>query len=936
MFRKLSYFLFLISQCSFSSAQRFGGNPPSIKWQQINSDTVRVIFPAGMEAEAKRVADISHFLSRTTASSIGSELRKINIVLQDQTTVSNAYVGLAPWRSEFYTTPLQNSLNLGSLPWTDNLAIHEYRHVQQYMNFRKGLSRFAYIIAGEEGQSVANAAAVPDWFFEGDAVFQETAVSEQGRGRLPEFFNGYRSLWLTGKKYSYMKLRNGSYRHFVPDHYQLGYLLVTYGRQQHGIEFWKKVTEDASRFKPLFYPFQHSVQKYSGKDFKTFVKDATAVYKNELQQKSTAEAGSALTAQHANYVTDYQYPYILGQDSILVLKKTYRQIPAWYILTGGTEKKIVTKDIGIDDYYSYRNGKIVYTAYETDARWDWRDFSVIRTLDIYSKKRKKITTRTKYFSPDISHDGTKIAAVQVKPGGNSVLHILEAETGKLLKEFPNTENLFYTFPRFSTNDQSIITAVRNSKGQMSLAKIDLQGGKSQYLLPFTWQVIANTFVQGDTILFTASHKGRDEVMMLHEQLIYRLVSHYTGGYHPALDPNNHSVLYSRFTAGGMQLFRENIKPLQHFSKEEWSDETFAVYAEQALNQDGGELLSRIPQRQYNVSTYRRGFRLFNFHSWRPYYDEPNWSFTVYSDNILNTFDTELYYSYNQNEQSHKVGYNGTFSAWYPWLVGGISYTFDRRVSDSARTITWNELNGNIGLQLPLNFSSGRMYKYLTLASSFNAEQLYFTRSSKDSFDNLRFNYIQSGINWTIQTQRAIQHIYPRFAHSIYLQLRNTVGKYSAVQFLGTTSLYLPGIHVNHNLVLNGAYQARDTTGEYFFDNNFPISRGYPGVDLPRMWKWGLNYHLPLLYPDWGFGQIVYFLRIRANAFYDYTTVKSLRTGTSTPLRSTGAEIYFDTRWWNQQPVTFGFRYSRLLDADSYRNPPNVNQWEFIMPVILIR
>jgi hypothetical protein len=33
-----------------------------------------------------------------------------------------------------------------------------------------------------------------------------------------------------------------------------------------------------------------------------------------------------------------------------------------------------------------------------------------------------------------------------------------------------------------------------------------------------------------------------------------------------------------------------------------------------------------------------------------------------------------------------------------------------------------------------------------------------------------------------------------------------------------------------------------------------------------------NYHLPLLYPDWGFGNIVYFLRVRGNAFYDFTKV----------------------------------------------------------------
>lgn len=98
---------------------------------------------------------------------------------------------------------------------------------------------------------------------------------------------------------------------------------------------------------------------------------------------------------------------------------------------------------------------------------------------------------------------------------------------------------------------------------------------------------------------------------------------------------------------------------------------------------------------------------------------------------------------------------------------------------------------------------------------------------------------------------------------------------------------------------------------------------------------GVNYNLPLFYPDKGFGQLVYFLRVRANLFYDQSTVKSLRTGTTVSLRSVGSEIFFDTRWWNQQNVTFGFRYSRLLDADKYINPPGVNQWQFVLPVNLI-
>ena len=95
----------------------------------------------------------------------------------------------------------------------------------------------------------------------------------------------------------------------------------------------------------------------------------------------------------------------------------------------------------------------------------------------------------------------------------------------------------------------------------------------------------------------------------------------------------------------------------------------------------------------------------------------------------------------------------------------------------------------------------------------------------------------------------------------------------------------------------------------------------------------MNYHLPLVYPDWGFGNIVYFMRVRANAFYDYTNGRFLRPKTDYQLRTAGCEFFFDTKWWNEYPVSFGIRYSRLLDNELLGQGPN--QWEFILPVNLL-
>jgi hypothetical protein len=69
------------------------------------------------------------------------------------------------------------------------------------------------------------------------------------------------------------------------------------------------------------------------------------------------------------------------------------------------------RDISNDEQFSYRNGKIVYAAYETDPRWGWRDYSVIKILDVATNQQQTLRHKTKYFTPDISPSGGKIATV---------------------------------------------------------------------------------------------------------------------------------------------------------------------------------------------------------------------------------------------------------------------------------------------------------------------------------------------------------------------------------------------------------------------------------------------------------------------------------------------------------------------------------------------
>ncbi len=270
----------------FCIAQNFGGNAPSVKWKQINTLKAKVIFPQGLDSQANRIANAVQLMDSATSKTIGGSQRKWNIILQNQTTIPNAYVRMAPIMSELFMTPGQDNFNTGSIRWDDNLITHENRHMQQFSNFNKGLTKLFSFFLGQEGQLFANGLFLPDYFFEGDAVWQETLVSAQGRGRMPAFYNGFKSLWLENKKYSWMKYRSGSLKDFVPDHYPLGYILVAYGYEKYGENFWNNVTNDAVRFKSFF---NKAIEKHSGLPFKQFRQDAVNFFKEKslLEEKKS-------------------------------------------------------------------------------------------------------------------------------------------------------------------------------------------------------------------------------------------------------------------------------------------------------------------------------------------------------------------------------------------------------------------------------------------------------------------------------------------------------------------------------------------------------------------------------------------------------------------------------------------------------------------------
>jgi len=552
-----------------------------------------------------------------------------------------------------------------------------------------------------------------------------------------------------------------------------------------------------------------------------------------------------------------------------------------------------------------------------------------------------ITRHSKYFSPDISEDGKTIVAVQVEPLGRSSLQILDAENGKLISSVPNPENLFYTYPKFYSSDK-IISAVRNKSGQMSLAETDIGTGLTQYFFPFSFNVIGFPCIWHDTVYFSASRLNDDKIFAYSiknnnlQVLESPLFKEALGYYQPHV--NDDKIVWTTFTANGFKLIQKDKLTLSWKSVgNKYFEDSISDFGIAAINKTNTNLLAFVPKTAVTVNRYSKATGLLNFHSIEPNIDDPEYSITVVSENILNTLQSQLSFTYDRNEQFKKVGFNAVYGALFPYLSAGIDYTIDRRGRYHGQRVYWNEIEPGAGINVPLNLSKGRSLTNLNIGSRYTFNRTNYQGVYKDTFGTVSYSYLNNSFSLTNQVQKAKQQIFPRFAQTLSVNFKKAITNFQGSQLVVDGNLYFPGLFPNQSIVLNGAVLQKDKSSQLNFSSNFPFSRGYSAENLYQMIKWGIDFHLPLIYPDKGIANIVYLLRTRASLFYDLTHVNDFFANGNTftaDFRSTGVEIYFDTKWWNELPLTFGIRYSRLLDDDLFGQVGS-NRWELILPVNLL-
>ncbi len=941
-------------------------NAPSVNWYQINTPNFRLLYPKGFETQAQRVANTLESIREPEAKTMGVLPKKISIILQNQSSVSNGFVTLAPRRSEFYTMPSQNYNFVGTNDWLNLLATHEYRHVVQFQRSITGFNKFFYYLFGQQAVAGLAFAAAPQWFWEGDAVATETAFTPSGRGRIPNFDLVFRTNIMEGRTFNYHKQYLRSYKNNIPNHYVLGYNMVSYLRKKTGDPLiWEKIVGRSWKVPFIPFAFSNAMKKETGLYVKDLYKEMAAERKKDYEaalQGVEITPFEVITKRKSATYTDYFYPQQLDDGKILVTKSGIGDIEQLVVLSldGTEEKRYVQGIINDAGMLSAANRRVVWNEFRYDPRWLVRTYSVIKGYDFGSKESRIVSSHSRYSAAALSPNGYQVATIETSNDYKIQLVILDYFSGKVLVQFPNPTNDLLAMPRWTPDGKSILTLRTNASGK-TITKFDVVQNTSTDLIPVSQENIGYPVAYQNFILFNSPVSGIDNIYAVDvgTQERFQVTSSKYGAYNPTVSNDGKTIYYNDQSRDGMDVVRIPMEP-SYWKKIESVTSPPASFFQHLVDQEGKPtLLQSVSQTTFETKRYRRISGMINPHSWGPYFVNTltQVDLGITSQDILSTTSVDGGYVYDVTERTGawraRVSYQGA----YPILdfqvtqsnrsvnEGDIQYRKvvapdTTLVTDNLR-FTWSEKTLEAGLRVPLVTTSSKFignvsfanYVGVTTISGFKNSidgggrlfpakfPQYFYRDLADN-GTLLFNHFSFSSYRLLKRSR--RDINSRWGQAAYVDYSNTPygGDFSGGQFSFYGLSYFPGLGKHDSFWGYWAYQKSEIaslnlskgTGldNYTFRNQIPLPRGQSVSRFMDFYSMSANYTMPLWYPDIALGPLVNFQRLRANLFVDYGFGKST-FATRTFIQSytsVGGEIKLDINILRFLPqFNVGFRYS---------------------------
>lgn len=914
----------------------YGADPARFKWNVAKLPHYNLIYPQGNDSMAYRYALYLENVYPRVKKTIGEPMKiKFPVILHPGSMSSNGLVSWAPRRMELITTP---SSKLDAQSWDKHLVLHESRHVIQMGKLMHGIFRPLYYIIGEQAAGVA-AFFLPTWFLEGDAVSTETAMSNAGRGRLPEFNMTYRAQMLgDGKLFSFDKLLLGSYKDYTGDYYALGYDLTSYARYRYGSDIWDKTT---SRYVSVPFLFSSAFKHHTGISIDKHYKETFDYLRDEWEKQDTAVLVPSYLSPAKDKYTSYRYPQLLNDSSVIAVKSGLEDLNSLVLLTNGKKKRL--SYIGrINSRLNLRNGQVFWTEIVPGLRWTHENYSVLKRYDPATGRITTLTPRQRYLAPAIDEAGKTAAVSRFTIAGKSELVLVDLENGKERVCFDVPDNAFIKELTFGEDGNVIAVAV--SDAGMGILQLNTQTGDWTELIETTSANITAPVWNKGRLFFESGVSGTNNIYSLNplDSLAYRLTSSRFGAFDPAFDPQEDRLFFSDYQAKGYRVASLPTDSLLAEATDLGQPYRFPL-AETLAEQEQFNLDSaRLDSIDFNPVPYRKGLHTFKIHSWAPFYYDVAEAMNsgaddlativkpgvmVLSQNSLNTAIMQAGWYYKKGYHHGRMAF--TYKGWFPVFDLALDYgekAFDMSwtKNEEGKEVTQlqythrNQLEADVRVYLPFNLTRNHYTRGIQPSLTY-----YYTNNKYQQFESRKFRnfqYILPELRFYNYRQLAQRDILPRWGYQVRLQYLHSpfnTENYGDL-YAARLTTYWPGIIRNHGLMLRFGYQYQTLDGKslYLPKRLLDETRGYNYLYQTRQqWAFKADYAFSIFSPDLSLGQFVYIRRLRANLFYDLTRNEARKAGGWTTQSSYGTDLIFD---WNLLRMTFPLTTGvRLIQPINY-------------------
>jgi hypothetical protein len=905
----LTIFVFFVLTAQITSAQYYetGQDPGSLKWLQIETGRFRVIFPESYKAEGIRFAkSLDESYSKLTNIFPEKKFR-IPVIIHNYSIESNGYVAWAPKRMEVYPTPDQNSIPLGT---KTQLSLHELTHVFQLASLNQGFSKAMSVLLGEQFFGISSV-MLPLWYFEGNAVFAESVLTESGRGRAPSFLKQFKAITLENDKiYKYDRIVNNSYKKYIPDHYQSGYQMVTYAMAREDLQIWNKTLEYTAKKPFLLDPVNLSLSKYGGLSKRKLYNETfdtlKAVWNRELSEKNIVLYDTLNPEKHGEFV-NYHSPVLVGEDSIIAIKSSMRD-PLSFVLVNPdkrSEKTICTSGQMYLYTLSFGGGKLVWVENKPDPRWTNRTYSVIKIMDLKTSRITSLSHKSRYMAAALSPDGKTVAAAENSVDNSNSLVLLSAETGEIIGSEKVPENAAIQQPRWDNSGQKITVISLTDKGE-GILSWSVGNHRWEMLVEYGKDDLQAALLRNDSLFFVSSASETENVFLKLPGGKTSCITRSKFGIND-ISLNGNNILFCNYTASGYNISQSGIKDFSDNIEKGTESSTFLInrFEKYSTSAENASI------KNYSPEPYRKYQHLFRFHSWMPFFADIDEikndpasirpGVTLMSQNQLSTLITTVGYEYSANKE-HLLHTAIIWKGWYPVLESRIEYGGDPGVLTGGETTTQpenlkNGLRAVNRIYLPLRYTSGRFIQYLQPSITYDYRNNYVYLKEDGKYDYGQ-GLVSGRLFFSNYYRSSMRDIYPRWAQTV--DFNYTFAPFNSSIYPDAisvrTSFYFPGILPNNSIRFR--YE-KEKQGEakYSLNNRISFPRGHKNIISKDFNFLSLDYAFPIVYPDFNISSLFYLKRIRGDLFVDHASgtdnlyLKETGTGLALDYRHNYAETF---------------------------------------------